>query len=132
MPYIFSPRFTVTQRYEAEALLHEAVVSDWSRDRFQREAMKVNLSYNRANMQYDLRRAMSMEKAKTGEGKERAVKFFEEIFEPLRAAKGWTSSQTTAFYAKGKMGTLETLEEQVEFEEVWEEYEAMRSAMGLA
>lgn len=131
MPYIFTPKFTVTQRYESEALLHEAITSDWSFDHMQREAMSKNLSYRRINMQYDFRRAQSMEKTLTGASKEKAVKWFEEVYDPHRAAKGWTSSQETEFRRKGKMGLLETLEEAEEYKEEEEEYEKWKKAMGM-
>lgn len=131
MPYIFSKRFTTTQRYDAEAMLHKAINEDWSRDRFQREAMKVNLSYKRTNMWYDFRRAQSMEKALSVQGKERAVKYFEELYEPHRKKMGWTSTQETEWRRKGKMGLLETEKEQDAFEEEWEKYDEMRKAMGL-
>jgi len=131
MPYIFSKRFTTTQRYDAEAMLHTGINQDWSFNTFQREAMRVNLSYNRANMQYDFRRAQSMEKALTVQGKERAVKYFEELYEPHRKKMGWTSTQETLWRREGKAGLLEDEEDQEEFEEEWEKYEKLRKAMGL-
>ena len=131
MSYIFTSKFTVTQRYESETLLHKAITSDWSFDHMQREAMSKNLSYRRINMQYDFRRAQSMERAATPESKERAAKWFEQIYDPHRKAKGWTSSQETEFRAEGKMGLLETLEEAEEYKEEEEEYQKWKKTMGL-
>ena len=131
MPYIFSPKFTVTQRYESEALLHEAITSDWSFDKMQREAMSKNLSYRRINMQYDFRRAQSTENAKSGEGKERAAKWFEEVYDPHRKAKGWTSAQETEFRRKGQMGLLETLKETKEYITEEEAYGKWAKALGV-
>jgi len=131
VPYIFSPKFTVTQRYESESLLHEAITSDWSFNKLQRLAKSKNLSYRRKNMQYDFRRAQSMEKAKSGDAKERAVKWFEEVYDPHRKAMGWTSKQETEFRRKGEMGLLETLEEAEKYIEAEEEYTKWTRAMGL-
>lgn len=131
MPYIFSSKFTVTQRYESEALLHKAIKSDWSFDHLQREAMGKNLSYRRINMQYDYRRAQASEKALTGEGKERATKWFEEVYDPHRKAKKWTSAQETEFRRKGQMGLLETLKETKEYITEEEAYGKWAKAMGI-
>lgn len=131
MPYIFTKKFTVTQRYESEALLHEAITSDWSFDKLQREAMHKNLSYRRINMQYDFRRAQSSEKAKSVKGKERATQWFEDIYDPHRKAKGWTSAQETEFRRKGEMGLLDSLEEQTDYADEWEIQARMRQDMGL-
>ena len=131
MPYIFSKRFTTTQRYDTEALISGAIKSNWSFNRFQREAMKVSLSYKRMDMQYDFRRAQSSEKALTVQGKERAVKYFEKLYEPHRKKMGWTSTQETEWRRKGKMGLLEKEEDQEAFEEEWKKYEELRKAMGL-
>ena len=131
MPYIFTPKFTVTQRYESEALLHEAITSDWSFDHLQREAMSKNLSYRRINMQYDFRRAQSTEKALSEEGKKHAVKWFEDIYEKHRATKGWTSKQETEFRRKGERGLLESLKEQEEYADEWELQARMRQDLGM-
>jgi len=131
MSYKFWKGFGATKGYNAEELIHNAINQDWSYNHYEREAMRVNLSYNRANMQYDFRRAQAIEKARSGEAKGRALQYFDEIYEPLRERKGWNSAQTTAFLAKGKRGELETLDEQEEFEEEWEKYVKMSKAMGL-
>ena len=131
MAYKFWEGFGATKGYDAETLIHNAIAENWSYNRYEREAMRVNLSYNRANMQYDFRRAQAIEKAQSGEAKDRALQYFDEIYEPLRARKGWNSAQTTAFLAKGEHGELETLEEQEEFEDEWEKYVEMRKNMGL-
>lgn len=131
MPYIFTPKFTGLQRLESEALLHKAITSVWSFNKMQREAKSKNLSYRRINMQYDFRRAQSMERAKGFVAKERAAKWFEEVYDPHRKAKGWSSKQETEFRRKGERGLLESLEEAEEYKEEEDEYKKWAMAMGL-
>jgi hypothetical protein len=123
MSYLFPDKFTLAQRYEAEEILHKAIDLGWSSNKLQREAMSLGLSYRRQDMLYNLRRAESMHYAKTDIAKERAVRYFEDLFEPHRKAMGWTSAQETEFRNKGKAGLFETTEEMEEYEEEWEKYE---------
>jgi len=84
---------------------------------------KENLTYRRQNMLEDIRRFDAVFRAKTNETREKANKWFENVYEKFRKEKGYTSEQMTEIWKKTVEQSYDTIEEAELGKELWELYE---------
>ena len=104
MPYLFSAKYPISQSLFYEKKLVYGVKHDWSAKKFNDEMSKFGMSRRKKDYLHDYRRAQASEKSKDWKARGRAQTWFDKIFEPKRAAKGWKGRDFSEFAQRGKYG----------------------------
>ena len=102
MPYLFSAKYPISQVVFYEKKIIYAIKHDWSAVKFNTEMGKFGLSRRKKEYLHDYRRALASEKSKDWKAHGRAQTWFDKIFEPKRAAKGWKGRDFSEFAQRGK------------------------------
>lgn len=142
MAYKIPSRFTKKEREKYDKILADGVTSEKSTTEIIKEAKKEGLSYRRTNMLHDIRRKeseywRSREKDPEtgewkdttyheikGEGKQKSLNFFDNVFEKYRDEKNLNSKQATKLWEMTRSQTAETEAEAYAVAEFWDFYKS--------
>lgn len=124
--YYYSSGFSSSQKRRANSIIKAGVKSGLSTNAIQSNLIEAGVGYKRANIQHDIRRVKSFINAKTPEARAKAVKFHDNIFEPLlKKNKGVSSSQITDYIRYRKKKSREVYEDEAEAGDIAEVYESL-------
>jgi len=122
MPYTFWRKLGITKAIQFDIHLRGAIKRNLSFNAFQREMMRRGLSFRRADMLEDWRRAQAIERAKTISQRWDAIHFWDD-FIAKRAEKEGVSTAKVMEEWKEIQDKIQTGEElTVTEEEIWEAY----------
>lgn len=124
MAYILTAGFDWKQDLQAQAIIKQGVLSEFSATKIISNLSDQGLSYRRINMLHDVRRGRAVEWAKTPEAKLKAESWFDRVYEPFREERKMTSREATDLWRKTVTETWQTIEEAKEGNEMWDKYEA--------
>ena len=78
------------------------------------------VSYSRSNMLHDIRRKESSFTAKTSEARNKAVKWFDNVYEPFRAKNKYGSKTASRKWQNTVSQTFDTIEDARQGVELWD------------
>jgi len=122
MPYQFWKRLGITKAIQFDIHLRGAIKRNLSFNTFQREMMRRGLSFRRADMLEDWRRAQAVERAKTIDNRWDAIRFWDDFIVKHAKERGQSVAE---FFKEWK-----TVKEKIQSgeilipseEDIWEVY----------
>jgi len=122
MPYQFWKRLGITKAVQYDIYQRWAVKHNIAFNVFQREMMRRGLSFRRADMLEDWRRAQAVERAKTMDNRWDAIRFWDDFIVKGAEERGISTAKYFREWKEVKE-KIETGEElSVTDEEMWEAY----------
>lgn len=125
MPYRLSKAFDQTQRMRAVDVLTRGVREGKTSTDIIGDLRAEGLTYRRTNMLRDVRRAKASAWALTPENRDRALTWFDEVFEPFIVEKGLDPRTAWKEWNKVKDEAWELLEDLEMGLEWWDRYQSV-------
>ena len=107
--YKLSKSFTESEKRKAINIIKSGAIDDLSATKIIENLSEKGLTYNRKNELRDIRLAKSFSKGKTPEAREKALKWFDDVYEPFREEKGYTSMTATEKWERARTQSYENL-----------------------
>lgn len=129
MVYVFAARFDAYPAAKIHDVLKVGVQAKVSGSKIIETLKAAGLTYRRTEMLHDVRRARAVEFAKTYEGAAASGAYFDDVYEPFRAKRGLTASETNEIFRKKERMEWETAEELEDLLEIEDRYVKMQEML---
>jgi len=121
--YILSSKFDSKQRAKALSIITRGVKNDLSTKEIRDRLSNKGLNIRKQNILHDIRRKKATIRALTPESRERANKWFDDVFEPFWKQKGMKNSKEGALaWLNAVNQTADTIEQAELNAEFWDFY----------